>query len=340
MLNNETKITILDIAEKANVSPSTVSRVLRNSAGVAQEKRDAVMRAVAEMDYRPNIFAQSLASGQSMTIGVLTQNFGSPFYDGILQGVLLGLEDTDYWPLFADGRWQPAIEQQALELLLDRRVDGIIIVGGQVAEEKLQKIAAQTPLIVVARELKTMPEHCLYVDNFQAGYRATKYLLDMGHRDIAHITSPVVYQKTVDDIFQRYQGYQQALRDVGLVPDPRLVVEGTLQQQSGVLAVEMLLSRGRPFSAIFAANDQMVFGARLALFRRGIRVPEDVSLVGFDDEASAAYMVPPLTTVRQPSIQMGQIAASAILEQINGKLPSLTVLEANLMIRESVARHR
>lgn len=340
MLNNETKITILDIAEKANVSPSTVSRVLRNSAGVAQKKRDAVMQAVAEMDYRPNIFAQSLASGQSMTIGVLTQNFGSPFYDGILQGVLLGLEDTDYWPLFADGRWQPAIEQQALELLLDRRVDGIIIVGGQVAEEKLQKIAAQTPLIVVARELKTMPEHCLYVDNFQAGYQATKYLLDMGHRDIAHITSPVVYQKTVDDIFQRYQGYQQALRDVGFEPDPRLVVEGTLQQQSGVLAVEMLLSRGRPFSAIFAANDQMVFGSRLALFRRGIRVPEDVSLIGFDDEASAAYMVPPLTTVRQPSIQMGQIAASAILEQINGKLPSLPVLEANLIIRESVARHR
>lgn len=340
MLNNETKITILDIAEKANVSPSTVSRVLRNSAGVAQKKRDAVMQAVAEMDYRPNIFAQSLASGQSMTIGVLTQNFGSPFYDGILQGVLLGLEDTDYWPLFADGRWQPAIEQQALELLLDRRVDGIIIVGGQVAEEKLQKIAAQTPLIVVARELKTMPEHCLYVDNFQAGYQATKYLLDMGHRDIAHITSPVVYQKTVDDIFQRYQGYQQALRDVGFEPDPRLVVEGTLQQQSGVLAVEMLLSRGRPFSAIFAANDQMAFGARLALFRRGIRVPEDVSLVGFDDEASAAYMVPPLTTARQPSVQMGQIAASAILEQINGKLPSLPVLEANLIIRESVARHR
>ena len=103
MLENKNKVTILDIAEKANVSPSTVSRVLRNSTGVAQNKRDAVMQAVAELDYRPNIFAQSLASGQSMTIGVLTQNFGSPFYDGILQGILLGMEDTNYWPLFADG---------------------------------------------------------------------------------------------------------------------------------------------------------------------------------------------------------------------------------------------
>ncbi len=339
-MDNEYKVTILDIAEKANVSPSTVSRVLRNSAGVAQNKRDAVMQAVTELDYRPNIFAQSLASGQSMTVGVLTQNFGSPFYDGILQGILLGMEDSDYWPLFADGRWQPAIELQALELLLARRVDGLIIVGGQIPEERLQKVAVKTPLIVVARELKTMPQHCLYLDNFQAGYQATKYLLDMGHRDIAHITAPVAYQETVNDIQKRYEGYQQALRDVGLEPDPRLVVEGNLQQQSGVLAVEILLSRGRPFSAIFSANDQMVFGARLALFRRGIRVPEDVSLVGFDDESSAAYMVPPLTTARQPSMPMGQVAAQAILDMINGEFPNLPVFETDLIIRESVSRHR
>jgi LacI family transcriptional regulator len=168
----------------------------------------------------------------------------------------------------------------------------------------------------------------------------TKYLLDMGHRDIAHITAPVAYAKTVNDIQKRYEGHQQALRDVGLEPDPRLVVEGNLQQQSGVLAVEMLLSRGRPFSAIFSANDQMIFGARLALFRRGIRVPEDVSLVGFDDESSAAYMVPPLTTARQPSVQMGQVAAQAILNMINGGSPDLPIFEADLIIRESVSRHR
>ncbi|MCP4423233.1 MAG: substrate-binding domain-containing protein, partial [Chloroflexi bacterium] len=269
-------------------SPSTVSRVLRSSAGVVQKKRDAVIQAVAELGYRPNIFAQSLASGQSMTIGVLTQNFGTPFYDGILQGILQDIEKTDYWPIFADGRWQPAIEQNALEQLLARRVDGLILVGGRSEEETLQKIAANTPLIVVARKLKTMPNHCLYVDNFQAAYKITQYLLEMGHRDIAHITASVVYHESVNDIHRRLEGYQQALRDAGIEPDPRLVVEGNLQQQSGVLAVEMLLSRGRPFSAIFAANDQMAFGARLALYRRGIRTPEDVSLVGFDDESSAA----------------------------------------------------
>ena len=340
MPSPDNKVTILDIAERANVSPSTVSRVLRNSAGVAQEKRDAVYQAVSDLDYRPNIFAQSLASGQSMTIGVLTQNFGSPFYDGILQGILQGMEDTDYWPIFADGRWQPTIEQQALELLLARRVDGLILVGGQLSEPILQRIAAETPLVVVARQLKSMPDRCIYVDNFTAAYQTTRFLLDMGHREIAHITAPVVYHQSVDDIARRLEGYQRALRDAGMEPDPRLLVEGNLQQQSGVLAVEMLLSRGCPFSAIFAANDQMAFGARLALYRRAIRVPEDVSLVGFDDESSAAYMVPPLTTTRQPAAEMGEAAARAILALINDKKPDLPVFQAEMVVRESAVRRR
>ena len=340
MSDSQNRITIMDIAEVAQVSASTVSRVLRNSAGVAAEKRDAVLRAVEELNYRPNIFAQSLASGQSMTVGVLTQNFGSPFYDGILQGILLVMEGSDYWPLFADGRWQPAIEMKGLRFLLERRVDGLILVGGQTSEKALREIGARTPLLVVARELATLPERCLYVDNYAAAYKLTRYLLDMGHRDIAHISAQVDYEESVNDVHQRLLAYQQALRDAGIEPDPRLVVTGNLQQQSGVLAVEMLLSRGRPFSAIFAANDQMAFGARLALYRRGIRVPEDVSLVGFDDEASAAYMVPPLTTVRQPAVAMGQAAAKGMLALINGETPTFTPFEAELVIRESVARQR
>ncbi len=334
----EKKITIMDIAAKANVSPSTVSRVLRGSAEVATAKRDAVMQAVEELEYRPNIFAQSLASGQSMTIGVLTQNFGSPFYDAILQGILLGLEKSDYWPLFADGRWQSDVELNALHLLLDRRVDGLIILGGQIPEETLQTVARRTPLIVVGRCVATLPENSLYLNNYAGGYNATRFLIEMGHRDIVHITAPNVNPVAINDIEQRYRGYQQAILDAGWQLDPRLVVEGNLQQQSGVLAVEMLMARGRPFSAIFAANDQMAFGARLALYRRGIRVPEDISLIGFDDEAFAPYMVPPLTTMRQPAVDMGRTAARSILDMLNDKKPRLPLFEAELIVRESVVR--
>lgn len=340
MTNPENKVTILDIAERAQVSPATVSRVLRNSAGVAAQKRDAVLQAVSDLDYQPNIFAQSLASGQSMTIGVLTQNFGSPVYDGILQGILQGLEQSEYWPLFADGRWQTAVEKQALDLLLGRRVDGLIVLGGQLDEERLAQVAADTHLVVVARELKKPGGHTLYVDNFKAAYDATRYLIDMGHRQIAHITARLHYENAVDDIRQRRLGYEQALRDAGIKPDPQLVVEGNLQQQSGVLAIEMLLARGRSFSAIFAANDQMAFGARLALYRRQIRVPEDVSMIGFDDEASAAYMVPPLTTMRQPALEMGRAAAEVILAKIRDEPFECPRFAAELVVRESVAPNR
>lgn len=333
-------VTISDIAFKANVSNSTVSRVLRGTTGVSQKKHQAVMDAVAELNYRPNIFAQSLASGQSMTIGVLTQNFGSPFYDGILRGILEGLEGTDYWPLFVDGRWQQVVEERALNMLVDRQVDGIIVLGGQTPESKLREFASQKPLIVVARQLETMPERAIYVDNFEAAYRAVNYLLERGHRDIAHITAQMNYSMAVDDVNRRYQGYIQALEEAGIEPDPRLIVEGNLQQQSGVLAVEMLLGKGRVFSAIFAANDQMAFGARLALYRRGIRVPDEVSLVGFDDESSAAFMIPPLTTLQQPAVEMGQAAAIGILDLIKNKPVAEKVFDAQLIIRDSVARYR
>ncbi len=338
MVDDDNKVTILDIAQKANVSPSTVSRALRDSAGVAAAKREAVMQAVAELNYRPNVFAQSLASGQSMTIGVLTQNFGTPFYDGILLGIMQGFEHTNYSPLFADGRWQEETEQRAIQMLLNRRVDGLILIGGQIAEGALQTITAKTPLIVVARELRTMPDRCIYVNNEQAAYNVTKYLIDMGHRDIVHISATMFYQDSVKDVLYRRQGYLRALQEAGLTADPQLVVEGNLQRQSGALAVEMLLTRGRPFSAIFAANDQMAFGARLALFRKGIRVPEDISLVGFDDESAAAYMVPPLTTVQQPARELGQAAAAALLNLINGKPAATPIFDANLVIRESVRR--
>ncbi len=139
---------------------------------------------------------------------------------------------------------------------------------------------------------------------------------------------------------ERQDGYAKALRDAGLQPDGNLVVEGDFSEQSGLLAVEMLFNRGRTFSAIFAANDQMAFGARLALFRRGVRVPDDVSLIGFDDQPASAYMTPPLTTVRQPAVEIGERAAQAILALLQGETVELSRFPARLVVRESTGLHR
>ena len=188
----------------------------------------------------------------------------------------------------------------------------------------------------MARQLPELPERCVYVDNFQAAYQATRYLIEAGHEEIAHITGIMAQPDGV----ARRDGYLQALQDAGLDPDPALVVEGNFWRQSGVLAVETLLVRGRVFSAIFAANDQMAFGARLALFRRGIRVPDDVSIVGFDDQPDSAYMTPPLTTIRQPAVEMGETAAQFLLHILKGKPYEKPALSTELIIRESVARFR
>ncbi len=335
MVTKET-VTIDDIAQMAGVSISTVSRVLGGTAKVSEAKRTAVMEAVTSLNYRPNVFARGLASGQSMAIGVLTQNFGSPFYDAVLQGVVRGLYGSGYFPIFADGQWQPEIEQEAIVAMMQRQIDGLIVLGGHITADVLNRLAGQIPLIVAGRRLPDLEDQCLYIDNVRAAYMATQYLIQLGHRRIAHISGRLDHPDAAD----RKQGYSMALQEAGLEPNPDLVVEGNFRRQSGVLAVEMLLSRGLPFTAIFAANDQMAYGTRLGLYRRGIRVPEDLSLIGFDDEPAAAFMIPPLTTIRQPGVELGLAAAAIILSRLKGEPASIPELKAELVIRESASIQR
>src|SRR5690606_12531895 len=151
------------IAQRANVSKSTVSRVLNGTTAVAEAKRTAVLEAMAALAYKPNVFARSLASGQSLTIGILTQNFGSPVYDIILRGVLVGLDHTTYSPLFADGRWQAETEQRAIQTFLDRRVDGLIVIGGYCPAEFLQETAQIVPTLIIGRHVQSLASQCLNV---------------------------------------------------------------------------------------------------------------------------------------------------------------------------------
>lgn len=330
------KIKIQDIAQKANVSISTVSRVLNDGASVTEAKRQAVLQAVAEMDYQPNVAAQALASGQTKTVGVITQDISNPFYDAILRGVRQGLDGSGYSPIFADGHWQAPAELKALQMLVDRSVDGLIMLGGCSSEEVLQQFDNQAPLIVVGRSLSSLVHQCLPLDDFKGAYQATQYLIDLGHRRIAHLTGLLSHQ----DAVERRKGYEQAFADAGLELDPELIVEGDFLEQSGVLGTEILLTRSRTFSAIFTANDQMAYGVLLALYRRGLRVPDDISVVGFDDQRTSAYTIPPLTTIRQPAIEIGEIAAQASLHLLKDKPFAIPEFPAELVIRESVARYR
>ena len=329
-------ITIHDIAREAGVSSSTVSRVLSGTVPVAPNKREAVLAIVNKLQYRPNVIAQGLARGRTAAIGVMTQSIASPYYGGILRGIEQGLAGSDYHPVFASGNWHTEEELAALDLLSGRRVDGLIVLPGVIPDDHLLRVAAELPLVVIGRSIAGIEQQCLCVDDLLAAHQATSYLLDLGHRRIAHIAGPATHQ----DALNRRAGYARALELAGLPIDQQLIVTGDYTEQSGLLALQALFSRGVMFTAIFVANDQMAYGARLGLYRRGIRVPEDVSLVGFDDLLASAYTTPPLTTVRQPIFDIGRAAAQAILDLLEQRPVDLPHFATELVIRESAILRR
>lgn len=330
----EKNITIQDIADRANVSISTVSRVLNETAPVAKDTRARVLSIIEELGYQPNLSASRLAGGRSRTIGVLTQLIGSPFYDVILRGIFRGIDSSGYSPLFADGRWDAEKDLVALNMFMQHQVDGLIILNGHTPDDVLIEIAQEIPVVIIGRKIPEIKDQCMPFDDFEAAKNATHYLINAGHRRIAHITGLMNHE----DAIERQKGYIAAFKEAGLELSPELIIEGDFTEPSGMMAVEMLMLQGHLFSAIFAANDQMAFGARLALYRRGLRVPEDVSLIGFDDQVPSAYMIPPLTTMRRPPLEIGETAGKALVDMIQGKQVVLPKFLSKLIIRESVSR--
>lgn len=325
-------ITIRDVAQHAGVSPSTVSRVLNKTAQVAQQKQTAVLRAVQLLGYRPNVVAQELARGRSRAFGVLPQGISSPFYGRLMKGVEQGLRGSGYYPIFASGE-QPAEEAQAIELFLSHRVDAMILMGGQLPDEDVVRLADRMPLIAIGRSLRGLEQRCVRVENRSGGYKATRHLIDLGHTRIAHLTGLPWHA----DAIARKQGYEAALADAGIPFDPALVVEGDFEERSGYTGIETLMSGGLRFSAVFTGNDQMACGAGLALLRHGLRVPQDVSVIGFDDQPHAAYTWPALTTMRQPAVEMGMASARALLEELRGHGFVLPTFNTELVLRDSTA---
>lgn len=328
--------TVSDIARLAQVSPSTVSRVLTGSSPVHPAKSAAVLAAIEHLNFRPNLTARALARGKSMVIGILTQSMASQFYGELAQGIEEGLSGSGYQCVFASGHWERAEEQAALDLLLAHQLDGLIVLGGDHPDADLLAINEQIPLVAVGRRIAGLEEHCMRVEHAAGAFQAVQHLIDQGHRRIAHVSGIAAH----NDSRERRLGYEQALTAAGLPVDERLIVEGNFTEQSGLLALEALLSRGAHFSAIFAANDQMAYGVRLGLYRRGLRVPDDIALVGFDDLVGSAYTTPPLTTVRQSMLDQGRYAARGLLNLLADLPPALPPVATELVIRESTARIR
>jgi LacI family transcriptional regulator len=328
------KSTLGHVAKRAGVSPSTVSRILNGTAKVSAAKQAAVEEAIAALNFRPNPAARSLAGGKTMSVGVLTQFIDSPFYGEALRGIEDVLRDNHYVPLFVSGHWKVNEEEERLTLLQERKVDGIIVLTGKLSDEVLANMARQLPVVVTGRHLHSPTTHGIVFDDFRGAKLAVRHLIGLGHQRIAFISGPLDHF----DAVQRLEGYKDELHSQGLAFDPELVIESDFQESGGYQAMNTLLASRTSFSGVFAANDQMAYGARLALSRAGFRVPEDISLVGFDDLPHSAFTLPPLTSVRQQVYEIGAMAANAMMALIRGEPISPSLVEAELVVRESTRR--
>lgn len=319
------------VAQRAGVSPSTVSRILNGTAKVSEAKQTLVRQVIEELGFRPDPTARSLAGGRTMSIGVLTQYIDSPFYGEALRGIEDVLHRAHYAPLFVSGHWNQEEERARLGLLQDRKVDGIIVLTGKLADATLIDMAKRLPMVVTGRQLVADNLFSIDFDNIEGAGLAVRHLHALGHQSVAFISGPLDHP----DAEQRLAGYRAELRRRDMRVDDALVVYSDFQEAGGFRAMSQLLASRVNFSAVIAANDQMAYGARLALHRSGLRVPDDVSLVGFDDLPHSAFTLPPLTTVRQSVYEIGSSAAQAMMDLLSKKTPPEKMIAAEIIVRES-----
>ena len=311
------KLTIQDIARLAGVSKATVSRVLNRNSSVAPELSRRVMRIVQEYDFVPNVTATGLAGGKTRLVGVLAPPLTWPSVPEIMRGVAEYIEHTSYEIILYSINFEGSNHAAVLERILSMRMaSGLLaILPGELSPHLADRFHRGLPMVLIDDQEKPLDLPWVGIDNISSAYEITRYLLELGHRRIAYIQGPQHYSCALE----RYHGYSQALQDSGVTLDPTLVFRGRFDIPSGRECASVLFSLDRRAwpSAIFAGNDQMAYGILEVAEQRGIRVPEDIALVGFDDNPLSAHLRPPLTTIRQPFSEMGSKAIELLLHMID-----------------------
>jgi LacI family transcriptional regulator len=338
-------VTIRDVARLAGVSLSTVSQVLNGREGYASAgTRERVLEAARELNYRPNALARGLVTSRTGTLGVVITDITRGFFTQVVGTIEQVASAQGYSVLLAcaDGI-QP--EQTALETFLDKRVDGIVCMSSSVeasVDHILQVTRLGVPLVVINRPLQSTELNQIAWDDVEIGQRATEYLIGLGHRRIAHLSGlqpePIPGAPARRAAGDRVAGYLAAMEAAGLPIDESLIVPGGFDYQTAFAACERLFDRPDPPTAVFSASDSMAIAVVNALHRCHLRVPEDVSVVGANDDHFAVHVDPPLTTVRPPIAAAGRRAAELILAAINGAGPASPVREvlpSELVVRAS-----
>ncbi|SEH67084.1 transcriptional regulator, LacI family [Rheinheimera pacifica] len=328
--------TIYQVSELAGVSLATVSRVMNNNARVSENTRNKVLAAMEQLGYRPNSIAQSLASNRSNSVGILVSELHGPFYGEMLSGIENECRAAGKHVIIAAGHSEEASEKDGIEFLISRSCDALILHVEAVSDDYLIKLASgNMPIVLINRFIPQLADNCISLDNELGGYLATKQLLQQGHTQLAYLAGPMWKSDAKD----RYHGHLRAMAEHGLSFNPALLAEGDFQDSSGSACMQQLLAKGLPFSALVCANDEMAAGAMEVARAHGLNVPQDLSIVGFDNLILARYIYPKLTTIDYPIGEMGRMAARWVLKNIYQQqaLQLKNVFEPVLVCRDSAS---
>jgi len=322
------------VAARAGVSHQTVSRVINNSERVNDDTRARVEATITEMGYRPNAIARFMARGRTYNLACLSPNLTDFTYANIIEAAETEARRLGYFLLIASAPDENSFTTLIDQLLLSRRAEGLLVIS-PFLDARHERLPRNIPVVFVGAEPQQGRAPSVRLDETKGGYMATRHLLELGHRQIAHVTGLMI-----EDCSRfRLVGYREALKEAGIDFETSLVIEGDWSATSGYKAVQQLWQQGAQFSAIFAQNDRMAVGAIRAIRDAGKQVPCDISVIGYDDMPLASYFDPSLTTLRQDMSAIGRQAAQLLIDRLaNPRSPLKHVrLPVQLVVRTSTA---
>ncbi len=328
--------TIYEVSELAGVSLATVSRVMNDSSKVSPKTREKVEAAMKELGYRPNLIAQSLASNRSNSVGVLVPELHGPFFGAMLSALEDEIRASGRHIIITAGHSDETKERESIEFLSKRRCDALILYVYGVPDDFLVEFSeSSVPVVFLNRLIPKKANQCISLDNELGGYMATKSLLELGHRELAYISGPLWKR----DSTKRLMGHKRALGEFGLGLNEQLMFEGTYEESSGRRGMKHLLASGVPFSALICGNDEMAAGAMGAARDRGLTIPGDFSVIGFDNVPFTRYLYPELSSIDCPIEEMGRMAARCVLRDAYGRegLEIKNRFEPTLVRRASIS---
>jgi len=329
--------TLADIARETGFSINTVSRALNGKPDVHHETRETILAAATKLNYHPNRLARGLRKQATRVIGVVVSDVANPFFSLLMKSISKSARGRDYRVLLQDSDEKSAEEREAIDVLLSERIDGILICPVQAETSAIEMLAeSQLPVVLIGRRFKGLDMDYVKPNDFHGGELAAQHLIDYGHRRIGMINAPL----WISSAQERYEGFVHAHEAAGIPVDQGIIRSGVVNHIEGYREAKALLKTDPTITAIVAYSDFVAFGVARAVWETGLRIPEDISLIGFDDIPLATCLPVPLTTVRSPIDELGDRSIEVLCDKIEGTLnhPVREQLPTELIVRQSTAR--